>query len=111
MSNILIHCYITANPEIFDHNMKNASRPESLDICYVVKGTANPPPVATWTLNGKEVKPDEHLKITTNEKGDEFRLEIVKLKMEDAGVYQCKLSNVLGAVVQQAKLEVTRKLL
>lgn len=87
--------------------MNDASRPESLDISYVIKATGNPPPVATWTHDGKEVKPDEHLKITTN--GEEYRLEIVKLQMKDAGVYQCKLSNVLGAASQQAVLEVTRE--
>lgn len=89
--------------------MKDSSRPESLDISYIVKGTANPPPVATWTHNGKEIKPDGHLRMTTSQNGDEFRLEIVKLDLKDAGVYECKLSNVLGDVVQRATLEVTRE--
>lgn len=87
--------------------MKDTSRPESLDLCYIVRGTANPPPTATWTLDGKEVKPDE--RVVISQKGEEYRLEIRKLDLKDAGVWQCKLSNPLGDVKQQAVLEVTRK--
>lgn len=106
--NILIYIYISkVAPTISESNMKDTSRPESLDLCYIVKGTANPPPVATWTLDGKEVKPDE--RIAVSQKGEEFRLEIRKLDLKDAGVWQCKLSNSLGDAKQQAILEVTRK--
>lgn len=87
--------------------MKDSSRPESLGITYIVKGTSNPPPKATWSLNGKEVKPDGRVKIT--ESGEEFKLEVLKLEMSDAGTWQCTLSNPLGDVKQQAVLEVTRK--
>ncbi|XP_063930937.1 obscurin isoform X4 [Zophobas morio] len=94
-----------AKPTITDSNMKDSSRPESLGITYIVKGTSNPPPKATWSLNGKEVKPDGRLKIT--ESGEEFKLEVLKLEMSDAGTWQCTLSNPLGDVKQQAVLEVT----
>ncbi|XP_068917949.1 obscurin isoform X4 [Tenebrio molitor] len=94
-----------AKPTITDSNMKDSSRPESLDVTYIVKGTSSPPPKATWTLNGKEVKQDAHLK--TSQTGDEFRLEISKLEMKDAGTWECTLSNPLGDVKQQAVLEVT----
>lgn len=40
-----------AVPVILDTNMKDGSRPESLDITYIVRGFANPPPQAVWTLN------------------------------------------------------------
>lgn len=93
---------------ILGTNMKDGSRPESLEITYIVKGTANPPPTATWTLNDKEIKPDSHLRMTMSEDGEEFKLEIKKLELKDAGVYQCVLSNPLGEVKQQAVLEVTR---
>lgn len=79
-----------------------------MDIVYIVKGTGNPPPVATWSHDGKEIKPDAHLRMTTSHNGDEFKLEIVKLEMKDAGVYQCTLSNPLGDVKQQAILDITR---
>ncbi|XP_076264321.1 obscurin isoform X24 [Rhynchophorus ferrugineus] len=94
-------------PVILDTNMKDGSRPESLDITYIVRGFANPPPTATWTLNGKEIKPDGHLRMTSSQNGEEFKLEIKKLEMKDAGVYECVLTNPVGSVKQQAVLEVT----
>lgn len=105
--NKTVYLLYTAAPTISDSNMKDASRPESLDISYVVKGTAVPPPVATWSVDGREVKPDNRVKIT--QRGEEFRLDILKLDLKDAGVYECKLSNPLGDVKQRAVLEVTRK--
>lgn len=94
---------------ILETNMKDGSRPESLDITYIVKGTANPPPEVTWMHDGKEIKPDGNLRVTTSQKGEEFRLEIKKLDLKDAGLYQCILKNPLGDVKQQAVLDVTRK--
>lgn len=96
---------------ILETNMKDGMRPESLDVTYIVKGFANPPPVATWTLDDKEIKPDSNLRMKASQNGEEFRLEIKKLDMKDAGVYKCILSNPLGEAKQQAVLEVTRKIL
>ncbi|XP_066148174.1 obscurin isoform X4 [Euwallacea fornicatus] len=96
-----------AEPIILDTNMKDGSRPESLDITYIVRGFANPPPVATWTLDGKEIKPDGHLRMTASQNGEEFKLEILKLELKDAGVYECTLTNPVGAIKQRAVLEVT----
>ncbi|XP_066256138.1 obscurin isoform X9 [Euwallacea similis] len=96
-----------AEPIILDTNMKDGSRPESLDITYIVRGFANPPPTATWTLDGKEIKPDSHLRMTASQNGEEFKLEILKLELKDAGVYECTLSNPVGAIKQRAVLEVT----
>ncbi|XP_028138772.2 obscurin isoform X2 [Diabrotica virgifera virgifera] len=98
---------VEAEPMILGTNMKDGSRPESLDITYIVKGFANPPPVATWTLDGKELKPDGNLRMNISQNGDEYKLEIKKLELKDAGVYQCILSNPVGKVVQQAVLDVT----
>lgn len=89
--------------------MKDGTRPESLDVTYIVKGFANPPPVATWMIDDKEIKPNSNLKMKTSQNGEEFRLEIKKLDMKDTGVYKCILSNPLGDTKQQAILDVTRK--
>lgn len=94
---------------IMETNMKDGTRPESLDVTYIVKGFANPPPVAKWTLDDKEIKPDSNLRMKTSQIGEEFRLEIKKLDMKDAGTYKCILSNAIGEAKQQAVLEVTRK--
>uniref|UniRef100_A0A6P7FRC9 Obscurin isoform X8 n=1 Tax=Diabrotica virgifera virgifera TaxID=50390 RepID=A0A6P7FRC9_DIAVI len=98
---------VHTEPMILGTNIKDGSRPESLDITYIVKGFANPPPVATWTLDGKELKPDGNLRMNISQNGDEYKLEIKKLELKDAGVYQCILSNPVGKVVQQAVLDVT----
>lgn len=101
--------FLLALPMILETNMKDGTRPESLDVTYIVKGCANPPPTATWTLDDKEIKPDSNLRMKTSQNGEEFRLEIKKLDMKDAGLYKCILKNPLGDVKQQAILEVTRK--
>lgn len=93
---------------ILETNMKDGTRPASLDVTYIVKGFANPPPIATWTLDNKEIIPDSNLRMKTSQNGEEFRLEIKKLDLKDAGTYKCILSNPVGKVVQQAVLEVTR---
>lgn len=109
VSNLFCSNLKLAKPEIIGVEMKDQTRPESLEVSYIVKGTGNPCPKAIWTLNGKEVKPDDHVKITSQ--GQEHKLEILKLKMGDAGTYVCTLSNLLGSVKQQAVLDVTRKLI
>nr|CAH7742459.1 unnamed protein product [Callosobruchus chinensis] len=96
-----------AKPMIMDTNMKDGSRPESLDITYIVRGFANPPPTATWTLDGKEIKPDGHLRMIASQNGEEFQLEIKKLEMKDAGTYECVLTNPVGEARLQAVLHVT----
>lgn len=89
--------------------MKDGSRPESLGITYIVRGFANPPPTAKWLHDNKEITPESHLRMKVSQEGEEFKLEIKKLKMEDAGTYSCILSNPIGEAVQNAVLEVTRK--
>lgn len=89
--------------------MEDRSQYESLDVQYVIKATGNPKPVATWTVDGKPITADSHLRMKVSEAGDEYKLEIKKLDMKDGGVYKCMLSNVLGEAKQQAKLTVIRK--
>ncbi|VEN40603.1 unnamed protein product [Callosobruchus maculatus] len=98
---------VHTKPMIMDTNMKDGSRPESLDITYIVRGFANPPPSATWTLDGKEIKPDGHLRMIASQNGEEFQLEIKKLEMKDAGTYECVLTNPVGEARLQAVLRVT----
>ncbi|XP_022920655.2 obscurin isoform X3 [Onthophagus taurus] len=94
-----------ALPVITDTNMKDRSQYESLGVSYMVRGTANPPPTATWTVDGKVITPKSP-KFTMTQKGEEFRLDIKKLEPSDAGVYQCVLSNPVGEAKHQAKLDI-----
>jgi len=47
--------------------------------------------------------------MTASQNGEEFKLEILKLELKDAGVYECILTNPVGSVTQRAVLEVTRE--
>lgn len=47
--------------------------------------------------------------MTASQNGEEFKLEILKLELKDAGVYECTLTNPVGSVKQRAVLEVTRE--
>lgn len=107
---LILTIFCAAKPKITDSNLQDKSQYESLDVSYIVKGTANPPPTATWSVDGKVIKPNSNLRMTVSESGEEFHLDIKKLDMKDAGVYQCVLSNPLGEAKQQAKLDVIRKI-
>lgn len=90
--------------------MEDKSQYESLDVSYVVRGTANPPPTATWSVDGKVIKPNSNLRMTVSDSGEEFHLDIKKLDIKDGGVYQCVLSNPLGEDKKEAKLDIIRKM-
>ncbi|KAI4471482.1 immunoglobulin i-set domain [Holotrichia oblita] len=94
-----------ALPVITDSTLKDKSQYESLDVVYTVRGKANPPPTATWTVNGKPITSSTP-RCSISQKGEEFKLEVKKLKMEDAGVYQCTLTNPVGDAKDQAKLNI-----
>lgn len=57
--------------------------------------------------DGEEIQKSDHVKIT--EDGNKYTLEIKKLKLDDAGLYKCKLSNRLGEKVESGKLSVASK--
>lgn len=106
-----LYNFNAAVPKITDSNMKDQSQYESLDVSYIVKGTANPPPTATWSVDGKVIKPNSNLRMGVSDNSEEFRLDIKKLDIKDGGVYQCVLSNPLGEAKQQAKLDIIREFL
>lgn len=97
-----------ALPVITDSTLKDKSQYESLDVVYTVRGKANPPPTATWMMNGKPITTSTP-RCSISQKGEEFKLEVKKLKMEDGGVYQCTLTNPVGDAKAQAKLDIIRK--
>ncbi|XP_031356598.1 obscurin isoform X3 [Photinus pyralis] len=91
-----------ATPTMLGSTFGDKTQYESLDVCYSMEAMGNPRPSAVWTLDGKILKPDSHFKITNV--GNEYKLEIKKLDIKDAGVYECTVSNPMGAVKQQATL-------
>lgn len=100
--------YKLARPSIISSNLKDQSQYESLDVCYTVKAAPSiSKPTAVWTVDGKPLKAGSHYQCSNE--GDEFKLEIKKLEMKDAGVYECKLANSIGDTKTQATLTVLRK--
>ncbi|KAK5640122.1 hypothetical protein RI129_010933 [Pyrocoelia pectoralis] len=93
---------LEATPTMLGSTFKDQTQYESLDVCYTMQAMGNPKPTAVWTLDGKPIKPDSHFEISNV--GNEFKLEIKKLDIKDAGVYECTVGNVMGDVKQQATL-------
>ncbi|KAB0792164.1 hypothetical protein PPYR_14123 [Photinus pyralis] len=93
---------VQTTPTMLGSTFGDKTQYESLDVCYSMEAMGNPRPSAVWTLDGKILKPDSHFKITNV--GNEYKLEIKKLDIKDAGVYECTVSNPMGAVKQQATL-------
>ncbi|KAG7466950.1 hypothetical protein MATL_G00147860 [Megalops atlanticus] len=56
--------------------------------------TADPPPVITWTLDGKVIKPSKFI-VLSNE-GGKCILTIDKALPEDEGQYKCRAENAAG---------------
>jgi len=80
---------------------------ESLSTTYFVQATGIPRPTATWIKDGVALSASDRVVIT--EEGDTYRLEVKDLVMADSGVYKCKITNRLGEVSQEAKLDLTGK--
>ncbi|KAF5286087.1 hypothetical protein FQA39_LY16433 [Lamprigera yunnana] len=95
---------VEATPTLLGTTFKDKTQYESLDVCYIIKATGNPKPTAVWTLDGKPLKANSHYEISNY--GEEYRLDIKKLDLSDAGVYECKVENILGDIKQQATLTV-----
>ncbi|KAI1899222.1 hypothetical protein AGOR_G00059580 [Albula goreensis] len=56
--------------------------------------TADPPPVITWTLDGKVIKPSKF--IVLSHEGGKCTLTIDKALPEDEGQYKCRAENAAG---------------
>lgn len=78
---------------------------ESLSTSYFVDATGIPRPTATWYKDGVELKESDRVKIS--DEGETYRLELLNLVMDDAGIYKVKIANRLGEKTQEAKLELT----
>lgn len=62
------------------------------------KVKANPAPTIVWTRDGQVVKESSRIKITMDQKGDEYyiKLELKDPGMDDSGLYKCNIKNSLG---------------
>lgn len=98
-----------AFPQISNHDLEQRNVFESLSTSYFVDATGIPRPTATWYKDGQVLTSSDRVKIS--DEGETYRLELLDLVMDDAGVYKCKISNRLGEKSQEAKLELTSEYL
>ncbi|XP_059058380.1 obscurin, partial [Achroia grisella] len=94
-----------APPTIKDSSMKDGHVYESLPLVYTVQATGSPKPTVRWLHDGKEVKPCKRVHIS--EESGVYRLFIDSVNLDDAGKWQCEITNNLGTKVQQADLSVS----
>lgn len=94
-------------PEILASDLKDQKVYESTPVSFEVIAQGIPKPEATWTLNGKPLKADDHFDIV--EDGLRYKLSIADVKLSDAGNFQVVIKNKLGELSKQCELGVMRK--
>jgi hypothetical protein len=68
-------------------------------VIHLISIISNLPIFFCRTKDGKSIKSDERIKITSEEKL--YKLEFTEVVMEDAGVYKCTVTNRLGEKSQE----------
>ncbi|XP_046753439.1 obscurin isoform X7 [Diprion similis] len=95
---------LTASPEIVNSDLEDRKIFETQSTTFEIKATGVPKPEAKWFKDGKPIKISDRLKYTSS--GDFFKLVLTNAQLEDAGIYQCKLSNKFGEKSLEGKLTV-----
>ncbi|XP_046753440.1 obscurin isoform X8 [Diprion similis] len=93
-----------ASPEIVNSDLEDRKIFETQSTTFEIKATGVPKPEAKWFKDGKPIKISDRLKYTSS--GDFFKLVLTNAQLEDAGIYQCKLSNKFGEKSLEGKLTV-----
>ncbi|XP_046471258.1 obscurin isoform X8 [Neodiprion pinetum] len=99
-SNVIVQ----TSPEIVNSDLEDRKIFETQSTTFEIKATGVPKPEAKWFKDGKPIKISDRLKYTSS--GDFFKLVLTNAQLEDAGVYQCKLSNKFGEKTLEGKLTV-----
>uniref|UniRef100_A0A336L6B8 CSON000837 protein n=1 Tax=Culicoides sonorensis TaxID=179676 RepID=A0A336L6B8_CULSO len=94
-------------PEIISHTLKDISMFDSLPLSYEVNAKGVPKPEVVWLLNGTQVQQDNRVVFTNQE--NNYKMDIVDVKLQDAGEWRAVVRNRLSEKVLTANLEVIRK--
>lgn len=70
------------------------------------RSTGRPSPRITWFKDGVALKRDGRTSMKENEKRPDSRLEMRNVDVSDAGLYQCRATNVLGDVASSRDIRV-----
>ena len=81
---------------------------EGNDFVLPVNFEGTPPPIITWTKNGKKIDESKHIKIKTE--GTSSQIKIKSAEKSDDGTYQLNLRNNIGEVKTACAVVVYSKL-
>ncbi|XP_051875722.1 myosin light chain kinase, smooth muscle-like isoform X2 [Pristis pectinata] len=84
----------TGNAPVFKETLKDAQVTDGERLLLQCQVVAKPPPVVTWTINGKAIKSSKF--ITISQEGSLCTLTIEEILPEDEGQYRCIAENSAG---------------
>ncbi|XP_038651627.1 pro-neuregulin-2, membrane-bound isoform-like isoform X2 [Scyliorhinus canicula] len=84
--------------------LKNQTLVEGQKLSLKCEAVGNPRPTYKWFKDGREIKKNKEIRIKTGKKNS--RLQINKLKVEDAGEYTCEAENALGKDTSKTTINV-----
>ncbi|XP_067852414.1 pro-neuregulin-2, membrane-bound isoform-like isoform X1 [Heptranchias perlo] len=84
--------------------LKNQTLLEGQKLSLKCEAAGNPRPTYKWFKDGTEIKKNKEIRIKTGKKSS--RLQISKLKVEDAGEYTCEAENALGKDTSKTTINV-----
>uniref|UniRef100_UPI00398F6C55 myosin light chain kinase, smooth muscle isoform X2 n=1 Tax=Pristiophorus japonicus TaxID=55135 RepID=UPI00398F6C55 len=84
----------TGNAPVFKETLKDAQVADGERLLLQCRVVAEPPPVVTWTINGKPIKSTKFINIS--QEGSLCTLTIEEVLPEDEGQYKCIAENSAG---------------
>ncbi|XP_067891431.1 myosin light chain kinase, smooth muscle-like isoform X2 [Heterodontus francisci] len=84
----------TGNAPVFKETLKDAQVADGERLLLQCQVVAEPPPIVTWTINGKAIKSSKFINIS--QEGSHCTLTIEEVLPEDEGQYKCIAENSAG---------------
>ncbi|XP_062908318.1 myosin light chain kinase, smooth muscle-like isoform X1 [Mobula hypostoma] len=86
----------TDSAPVFKETLKDTQITDGERLLLQCRVVANPPPVVTWTINGKAIKSSKFINVS--QEGSLCTLTIEEILPEDEGQYRCIAENSAGKV-------------
>ncbi|XP_015180266.1 PREDICTED: muscle M-line assembly protein unc-89 isoform X4 [Polistes dominula] len=94
----------SAPPHVIESNLVDRTIFETQNLTFEITTVGLPRPEAKWFKDGKILRTGERIRITNA--GEKYELELSKICLEDAGLYECIFTNKLGEDIAQGQLTV-----
>ena len=105
------HSFSTARQEAyvpqFTERLKNVTCTEGDNITLFAEAHGVPPPMLSWSKDGRILDRDDNYKITTQ--GGSSWLQIPCVRKLDSTWFQCNAVNIAGSAANRVKIMVQRK--